>query len=277
MIRSPARDLASFRISSGTTLTVIWRLVLPALAASSSWAAMRLAGFLGEPQGGDEVLLGDFVAGAFIHDDVGLVADVDEVEVGAALLFVRGVHDELAFDPADAHGAERSGPGDVGDGQRRGGAEDGQDVGLVLAVGREQEGLDLDLVVPALGEQGADGAVGEAAGEDFLLGGTALALEVASRETAGGGRLLAVVDRQREEILAGLRLGGGDRGGEDDRLAQLDGDGAVGLLGKAAGFDGDLLTTERNGDFMGHVRTAHVPPRNFSRLPGRPRSAGQGS
>jgi hypothetical protein len=74
-----------------------------------------LDGFLAELQRGNEVGLGDFVGGAFEHDDIGVIADVDEVEIAALQLVVGGVGDELAFDAADADGADGAGPGDVGD------------------------------------------------------------------------------------------------------------------------------------------------------------------
>ena len=229
-----------------------------------------LAGGLGELEGGDEVGLGDFVGGTFVHDHIGLVADVDQVEVGLGLLLVGGVHHELTGDPGDADGTERAGPGDVGHGQRGRGSEDGEDVGVVLAVGREQQRLDLDLVVPALGEERTDGAIGQAAGEDLLLGGPAFTLEVTPGETAGGSRLFAVVDREGEEILTRLGLGGRDGRGEDDGFAELNGHGAVGLLGKAAGFDGDVLATNGDLNGMGHTSGCPTALRNFTRPPRSP-------
>jgi hypothetical protein len=90
-----------------------------------------------------------------------------------------------------------------------------------LAVGAEEDGLDLDFVEPALGEEGADGAVDDAGGEDFLFGRASFALEVAAGEAAGCGGALAVIDGQGEEFLAGLRLGGGDCGDQHDGFAEL--------------------------------------------------------
>jgi hypothetical protein len=69
------------------------------------------------------------------------------------------------------------------------------DVGVVDQVGRHELADDLDLIEEALGEERAAGTVAEAGDEDFALGGTALALEVAAGEAAGGGVLVAVVAR----------------------------------------------------------------------------------
>ena len=111
-------------------------------------------------------------------------------------------------------------------------------------------GLDLHFVIPALGKERADRAVGEAAGENFLFGRTAFALEVTAGEFSGGGGLFAVINGQREKILAGLGLGRGDGGHDDDGFAELDGDGAVGLFGELAGFNDDLLVAQLGGYFF---------------------------
>ena len=154
------------------------------------------------------------------------------------------VGDELAVDAADAHGAERAGPRDVADHQRGGGADEREHIRVVLAIGAEHDALDLDFVEPALGEERADGAVDEAAGEDFLFGRAAFAFEVAAGELAGRSGFFAVIHGEREEFLACLGLGGGDGGDEDDGFAQLDGDGTVGLFGEFAGFNDDLLVPD---------------------------------
>ncbi len=200
----------------------------------------RLAAFVAEFERGHKVRLGNLLGRAFEHDHVGRVADVDEVQVALAHLAVGGVGDELAVDAADAQRAQRAVPRNIADGQRGRSADDGQDVGIVFAIGAQENALHLDFVEPAFGEEGADGAVGQAAGEDFLFGGAAFALEIAAGEFARGGRLFAVIHRQREEILAGFGLAGGHGGDQDDGFAELDGDGAVGLFGQFAGFDDEF-------------------------------------
>ena len=106
-----------------------------------------------------------------------------------------------------------------------------------------------DLIVEAFREQRADRAVDQAAGQRFLFGRAALALEEAARDAPGGREFFLVVDGQREEVLARLdRLGGGDRA-EDDGFAKGRQDGAVGLAGNAARFELQGLSAEL--DFYG--------------------------
>ncbi len=70
-------------------------------------------GDLGEVEGFDELLFGEFVGLAFDHDDVGLVADVDQVEITVFALVVGRVDDELTVHAADAHRADWAGERDV--------------------------------------------------------------------------------------------------------------------------------------------------------------------
>ena len=61
----------------------------------------------------------------------------------------------------DADGAQRTGPGNVADHQRGGGADDAEHVRIIFAVGAEQNALNLHFVVPALGKERTDGTVGQ--------------------------------------------------------------------------------------------------------------------
>ena len=81
---------------------------------------------------------------------------------------------------ADAHAGDGLLERNLRDGQRGRGAGDRQDVGVVLGVGRQHERDDLRLVAPAGREERPDRPIDQPAGEDFLLGGLALALEEAA-------------------------------------------------------------------------------------------------
>ena len=109
--------------------------------------------------------------------------------------------------------------------------------GIVLEVVLQDGDDDLRVVLVAFGEERADRAVDQAGNQRLLLARTAFALEIAARDLAGGVGLFLVVDGQREEVEAGLRLLGRDDGGEHDGLAVGGEHGAVGLAGDLAGFE----------------------------------------
>ena len=114
---------------------------------------------------GHHVLGQEVGAGLDHHDRVAGAGD-DQVEIGLAELAVGRVDDELAADPADAHGADGAVERDLADGERRGGGDRADDVRVVLLVGREDRDHELDVVLVALGEQRADRAVGLAGRQD---------------------------------------------------------------------------------------------------------------
>ena len=161
------------------------------------------------------------------------------------------VDDELAVDPADAHGADGPVERDLADRQRGGRGDRADDVGVVLLVRREDGDHELDVVLVALGEERADRPVGLAGGEDRVLRRARLALDEAARDLARGVHPLLEVDREREEVEpgAGLRPVGG---AEHHGVAVADGDGAAGEPGEPAGFDGQRSTTELGLEDLWH-------------------------
>ena len=114
----------------------------------------------------------------------------------------------------------------------------------------EERGDDLRVVEVAFGEERAQRAVRHAAVRISFSRGAAFALEVAAGDLADGRRFFAVIDGEREPVLAFLDLGGGDGGDDDDGFAAADGDGAVGELGEFAGFDGDFVGADAARDVM---------------------------
>ncbi len=99
---------------------------------------------------------------------------------------------------------------------------------------------DLRVAAEIVGEQRADRPVDQAGGQRFAVGQAPFALEIAAGNAARGEGLLLVVDGQGKEILAGLRLLGGDDGGQHGGLAPGGEHRAVGLTGHAAGFEREL-------------------------------------
>ncbi len=74
-----------------------------------------LAGFMAELQGGGEIRLGNLLGGSFEHDDVGGIADINEVQVAFARLAVGWVGDEFTVQAPDADGAQGALPGNIAD------------------------------------------------------------------------------------------------------------------------------------------------------------------
>src|SRR6185312_6153234 len=92
----------------------------------------------------------------------------------------------------------------------------------------------LRLVAEARRKERPDRPVDEPRDQRLLLRGTALALEEAARDLAGGEGLLLVVDGEREEILPRLRLLHRHRGAQHRRLAIGRHHGAISLAGDLA-------------------------------------------
>src|SRR4051812_21727736 len=117
---------------------------------------------------------------------------------------------------------------------------------------------DQNLVIKALGEERANGAVDETAGESLLLGGAALALEEAARDPPGGREFFLIVHGQREEILPRLDVLRGRDGAKDDGLAEGRENRAVGLAGDSARLEGQRLAAPLDFHFL-HVEHSEFP------------------
>src|SRR5690606_35132528 len=167
-----------------------------------------------------ETVLGDLIGAAFDHQHVGFGSDVDQVEGRLVLLLVGRVDDELAVDFTDADRGDRSVPGNIRDGEGGGGAVDHQDVRLVFQIDRKAEADNLDFIEKSFGEKRAERPVAETRGENFFFGRPSFALEVAARETPGGGIFFAIVDGQGEKVLPGANVWRRGRRHEKNGVAQ---------------------------------------------------------
>ncbi len=223
---------------------------------------------LGELDRGLDLGLGQLVGTALDHDHLLGVGGDDQVQVGLGVLVNRRVHDELPVNPAHAHGGHRAGERGGGQVHRGGRGVQRDDVGVIGPVGAQDQDIHLDFATEGLGEQGTQGPVGHAAGQRLLVLLLALTLEEAARDLAGGVGALAVVDHQGEEVLPLDVLAGHDAGGQDDRLAVLRNDGAVGLRGPVAGVKGQGSARKRDLNLLCHgvlcllrtVRCVVAPP-----------------
>ena len=180
---------------------------LPASSASSLIALIAACiCSVAEHHRAEHHVLGQLLRLRLDHQHRVLGAGDDQVELRLLELRRGRVEHVLAVDVADARGADRAVERNAGERQRRRDADHRRDVGIDFRIDRHDRRDDLDFVVEAVREQRPDRAVDQARGQHLLLRGPALALEEAAGNLAGGVGLLDVVDGEREEVLAGLRL-----------------------------------------------------------------------
>ena len=191
--------------------------------------------------GAQHHVLGELGGLGFDHQH-GLVGTChDQIQLGFLQLRGRGVEHVLAVDVADAGSADGAVERHAGDGQGSRGTDHGGDVGIDLGVAGQHRQHHLDFIHEAFGEQRTDGAVDQAGGEGFLLGGATLALEETAGNAACGVELLEIVDRQRKEGLTRLGFAGSHDGGQHHRVIDGDQDRTAGLAGDFPGFQGDRV------------------------------------
>ncbi|CAB4852163.1 unannotated protein [freshwater metagenome] len=179
---------------------------------------------------------------------VQLTAGDDELEGALGALFVGGVRDPLAgLGVGDADGADRAVEGDTTDHQRGAGGIDRQHVVRVGHIGAEDREHDLGLVAETIRKCGAKRPVGEAAGEDRVLGGAAFTTEERTRDLAGRIGPLFHVDREGEELHPRLHVLGGVGRGQHRGAAQGGNDGTHALLSKLAGLERQGFVRASNG------------------------------
>src|SRR5690606_24740349 len=104
------------------------------------------------------------------------------------------------------------------------------------------------------GKQRTQRSVDEACRQDFLLGGTPLALEEPSRDTAGSVGFLGVIDRQGEEVLTGLGVLGAYHGCEHTSVVHCYEYGTRRLASNLTGFQRHSVLTvlKRFAHFVEH-------------------------
>ncbi len=196
----------------------------------------RLEVAVAEHHRAEHDLFGQLFGFRLHHHHGVLRAGDDEVELAFLHLVERRIEHVFVVDETDAGAADRAHERRAGKRQRCRGRDHGDDVGIVLLIVREHGDGHLRVAAPAFGEQRTDRAIDQARRQRVLFGRTALALEIAAGNPAGRVVFLGVVDGQRKEIDAFLRLLGGDDGGKHGGLAISGEHGSVGLTRYSAGF-----------------------------------------
>src|SRR4030088_2290519 len=172
-----------------------------------------------------------FLGAGFYHHNGVSVTDHHDVDQTLAHLIVSWIHNELAIDQADAHRTDGTEEWNVGKRESGGSPIDAAHVGIVIRVGRQNEGDDLGFALESLGKHRPDGAVNLATGENFALTHAAFAFDKAAGDTSTGVGVLAVVNGEGEKVDALAGIGIGDRRGEHNVFADAHNRGPMGLLG----------------------------------------------
>ena len=229
----PARRAPSISFSSADCRPAceVARLLRGLLGKPDDRVDHRLEVPVAEHDGAEHHLLGELLGFRFDHQHrIGGAGD-DEIELALRHLVELRIEHVFVVDEADARGADRSHERHAGERQRRRGRDHGDDVGIVLEIVRQRGDDDLRVAAVALGEQRPDRPVDQARDQRLVLGRAAFALEIAAGNAARGVEFFLVVDGERQEIDAVLRLLGRHDGGQHGGLAICGEDGAVGLAG----------------------------------------------
>ena len=212
------------------------------------YGAVLLDLLVRELDGAEHHLFRNLLHLALDHQDVvDRTADHD-VQVAFGHLRIGGVDGVFAVAAYDADLRDGAAEGNVRYGQRRRGGQTGQRVGLNILVRRDEVDRHVDFGVVIRGEQGPEGAVDQAGDEHLAVVGARFALHETAGEAAYGGVLLLVFDLEGHEIGVGFCILCGHDGSEQHRVAHLDDDRAVGLLGQFARLDLDLATVGQRDD-----------------------------
>lgn len=182
-------------------------------------------------------------------------ANVNEVEIALGILVMGGIRDKFARNACDANGGDGSSPRYVGDHEGGGGAVQGKNIRIVLAIGAKKDGDDLSVVKIAFRKEGAKGAIDHPAGEDLFFGRTTFPTEVTSGDAAYSGGFFLIFNGEREEVLAVFDFRGRDCSDDDDRFTHGDEGSAVGEFGEFACFDVKVAVAQAGS--KGFVVGAH--------------------
>ena len=154
-----------------------------------------------------------------------------------------GIHYQLAIHKANAHRADRTTKGDVGDHQSSRSGIDGEHIQRVFGVSGKRHQHDLHFVAHAFGEERAQRAVSQASHECGIGGGASFAAEERSGDLAAGVHTFFVVHGQREKVCA-FTNAAHSSGGEHHTVTLTQDYGATCQACDPTGLKGDLFTTQ---------------------------------
>ena len=140
------------------------------------------------------------------HDDFLLCRRHRQCQITDLALCFGGVDDQLPVHKAHKHACDGAVPRDVGDRQRNRRADHAGNFGAAVLVDAHDRHDHRHIVAHCFGEQRANGAVDDAAGQNGLFTGAAFAPHKAAGDTANRVQLLFKIDAEREKVDAFTRL-----------------------------------------------------------------------
>ncbi len=190
-----------------------------------------------------------FVGAGFDHDHFLGGGNHRHVQIADLALLAVGVEHQLAVHQTDLQRAYRAVPGNIGDRQRGGGADQGGDLRRAVVVHTHDGAHHRHVVAEIIGKQGANGAVDDTGGQDPLLTGTAFPAVEAAGNTPHGVELLLKIHAQGEEIHAVTGTGCGGHTAQYAGLAVGNHNGGVGKLRQLAHLQREGPTRQIHGVF----------------------------
>ena len=189
-------------------------------------------------------IVGQLLGAGLDHDDLLLGGGHGEVQLGGVLLLLIGVEDDLAVHIDHLQAADGAGPGNLGIGEAGGHADHGGHLGRAVVVHAHDGACHHHVVAEVIGEEGADGAVDDAAGQYRRQRGLALAAHKRAGDAAHGVELLLKIHAQGEEVHAVTGTGRDGDGHQYGGLAIGDHGGRAGQLGHLAHVDGQRAAAQ---------------------------------
>ena len=215
--------------------------------------AHRFDGLMSHLQGVEQILFGHFLHLAFHHHDVLFRSAHHDVHVGLLQLGESGIDHIFAIHTGYAHLGNRAFKRYIGNCQCSGCGKTGQCIRHVHAIGRIQNHIHINFCVIVAGEQGAQRAVHQTAGQNLIVRRFTLTLGKTSGETAGSGEFLSILHLQRHKICSGNGIFGGTDSGQEHRVAHREHNGSIGLFGQFPGLDADGSSIRQFDCFLNYV------------------------
>ena len=203
-----------------------------------------LAALVAELDGRQHLLFGRFARPGLDHHNAVFGAGDGDVELGALLLFVGRLDHRSAVHHRHSHAAQHVVERNVGQRQRRRRAIHGHRAGVVRRIGRQHQADDLRLAGVPFREQRADRPVDQAGGEDLTIAHAAFAFQEPAGDPSRGVGVFTIVNGQRKERSARLRLPVGTGGAQHHRFAESHRHGAMRLLSEFPCFQGQDPATQ---------------------------------